>query len=73
MNEKILVTYAPGAEEKEIYREILDGIANVYYLADATDIERTELLASADVIVSLSFSQKLSPFKYLYLPFSASR
>lgn len=58
MNSNILVTYAPGREEKEIYREILEGIANVYYLAAATDIERTKLLNSADVIVSLSFSQK---------------
>ena len=58
MNRNILVTYAPGAEEKGIYREMLEGIASVYYLAAATDIERTELLNSADVIISLSFSQK---------------
>ena len=58
MNKNILVTYAPGAEEKGIYREILESIANVYYLAAATDIERTELFNSADVIISLSFSKK---------------
>jgi hypothetical protein len=40
MNEKILVTYAPGAEEKAIYREMLVGIANVYYLAAATDVAK---------------------------------
>jgi glycerate dehydrogenase len=58
MSDKVLVTYDPGEEEKEIYREILEGIANVYYLSAATDIERTKLLNGADVIVSLSFSQK---------------
>ena len=58
MNENILVTYAPGEEEKGIYREMLEGIANVYYLAAATDIERTELLSSTDVVISLSFSKK---------------
>ena len=58
MNEKILVTYGPGAEERGIYREMLEGIANVYYLAAATAIGRTELLNSAEVIISLSFSEK---------------
>ena len=58
MNRNILVTYEPGAEEKGIYREMLEGIANVYCLAAATDIERPELLNSADVIISLSFSKK---------------
>ena len=58
MNKNILVTYAPGEEEKRIYREILESIANVHYLAGATEIERTKLLNSADVIVALSFSQK---------------
>ena len=58
MNEKILVTYAPGAEEKGVYRELLESIASVHYLAAATDIERIELLNSADVIISRSFSQK---------------
>ena len=58
MNRNILVTYAPGAEELGIYREMLEAIANVHYLAAAADIERTELLNSADVIISLSFSKK---------------
>lgn len=58
MNRNILVTYAPGAEELRIYRDMLEGIANVYYLAAATDIERSELFNSADVIISLSFSKK---------------
>ena len=58
MNKNILVTYAPGGEEKAIYREILEGIANVYCLAAAPGVDRTELLNSADVIIALSFSQK---------------
>ena len=58
MKKNILVTYAPGREEKQIYREILESIANVRYLAGATGSERDELLKSADVIVALSFSQK---------------
>ncbi len=58
MKKNILVTYAPGREEKQIYREILESIANVRYLAGATGSERDGLLKSADVIVALSFSQK---------------
>jgi glycerate dehydrogenase len=58
MNTNILVTYAPGEEEKGIYREVLEGIANVHYLAAATDNERTELLNGAEVIIATSFSQK---------------
>ena len=58
MKKNILVTYAPGRDEKQIYREILEGVANVHYLAEATGIKRVELLKSADVIVALSFSQK---------------
>ena len=58
MKKNILVTYAPGREEKQIYREILEIIANVRYLAGATGSERDGLLKSADVIVALSFSQK---------------
>ena len=58
MKKNILVTYAPGRDEKQIYREILEGVANVHYLAGATGFKRVELLKSADVIVALSFSQK---------------
>ena len=52
------MTYAPGEEEKDIYREVLENIANVHYLADKTGNERIELLNGADVVVALSFSQK---------------
>jgi len=58
MNKNILVTYAPGEEEKDIYREVLEDIANVHYLADKTGIKRIELLNEAEVIIALSFSQK---------------
>jgi len=58
MNKNVLVTYAPGEEEKDIYREVLENIANVHYLADKTGNERIELLNGADVVVALSFSQK---------------
>jgi phosphoglycerate dehydrogenase-like enzyme len=58
MNKNILVTYAPGEEEKDIYREILEDIANVHYLPDKTGNQRIELLNRADLIIALSFSQK---------------
>ena len=58
MKKNIIVTYAPGREEKQIYREILESIANVRYLSGAIESERAELLKSADIIVALSFSQK---------------
>ena len=58
MNTNILVTYTPGQEEKGIYREVLESIANVHYLAAATDNERTELVHGAEVIIALNFSQK---------------
>ena len=58
MKKNILVTYAPGEEEKDIYREVLGDIANVHYLADKTGNERIELLNGAEVIIALSFSQK---------------
>ena len=58
MNKNILVAYAPGEEEKDIYREILEDIANVHYLPDKTGNQRIELLNRADLIIALSFSQK---------------
>ena len=58
MNKKILVTYAPDEEEKEIYRDVLEGIADVHYLTEAAEKERTELLERADILIALSFSQR---------------
>jgi len=57
MNKNILVTYAPGEEERDIYREVLEDIADVQYLADKTGNERIELLNRAEVLIALSFSQ----------------
>ena len=58
MKKNILVTYAPSEEEKNIYREVLEDIANVHFLADKTGNERIELLNGAEVVIALSFSQK---------------
>ena len=58
MKKNILVTYAPSEEEKNIYREVLEDIANVHFLADKTGKERIELLNGAEVVIALSFSQK---------------
>ncbi len=58
MKKNILVTYTPSEEEKNIYREVLEDIANVHFLADKTGNERIELLNGAEVVIALSFSQK---------------
>jgi phosphoglycerate dehydrogenase-like enzyme len=58
MNKNILVTYAPGEAEREIYRDVLEDIADVHFLTEAPENERTELLDGADVIIALSFSQR---------------
>ena len=58
MNKNILVTYKPDKEEREIYREVLEDIADVRYLTGASLNERSELFEKAEVIISLSFSQQ---------------
>ena len=58
MKKNILVTYAPGEEERDIYREVLEDIANIHCLAGRTGNERIELLNGAEVVIALSFSQK---------------
>jgi len=58
MNQKILVTYEPDADERQIYREILEDLAKIYYLQDESKSDRTKLLNAADIIIALSFSQK---------------
>jgi phosphoglycerate dehydrogenase-like enzyme len=58
MNQKILVTYKPGAEEREIYREILEDLAQVHFLRDESKGDRIKLLNAADIIIALSFAKK---------------
>ncbi|CAB1055854.1 D-3-phosphoglycerate dehydrogenase (EC [Olavius sp. associated proteobacterium Delta 1] len=58
MNKKIVVTYEPDANEREIYREILENLAHVHYLKDEPKRDRIKLLNAADMIVALSFSPK---------------
>jgi len=58
MNKNILVTYDPGDEQREIYREILKDLAQVHYLQEESENNRSRLLKAADIVIALSFSQK---------------
>jgi phosphoglycerate dehydrogenase-like enzyme len=58
MSKKILVTYKPDADEREIYRELLEELAEVYYLKDEPKTDRTKLFKTADIIIALSFAKK---------------
>ncbi len=58
MKKNILLTYAPGDEGKKIYLELLEDLAQVHFLNDASASERNKLLRAADIIITLSFSQK---------------
>jgi phosphoglycerate dehydrogenase-like enzyme len=55
---RILVTYQPEAEERQIYREILEDLAQIHYLKDEPRRDQTKRLKTADIIIALSFSQK---------------
>jgi phosphoglycerate dehydrogenase-like enzyme len=57
MNQSILVTYEPAAEEIDIFQEVLNGLAQVRFLQQESESSRSRLLASAEIIVALSFSQ----------------
>jgi phosphoglycerate dehydrogenase-like enzyme len=57
MDKNILVTYEPGDEEREIYREILENLAQVCYLKEESESSRSRLLKAAKIVVALSFSQ----------------
>jgi phosphoglycerate dehydrogenase-like enzyme len=58
MNQKILVTYKPGAEERETYQEILEDLAQLHFLRDEPKSDRIKLLNAADIIIALSFAKK---------------
>jgi phosphoglycerate dehydrogenase-like enzyme len=58
MEKNILVIYEPGVEEKEIYREVLENLAQVDYLKEESDSNRSQLLKAAEIVVALSFSQR---------------
>ena len=58
MNPKIIVTYEPDAKEREIYRYLLEDLAQVHYLKDASKSNRSQLLNAADIVIALSISQK---------------
>lgn len=58
MSKKIIVTYEPGAAEREIYREMLDGVAQVYFLKDELKSDRIKLFHAADIIIALSFANQ---------------
>ena len=58
MSKKILVTYKPGLGEREIYREILEDLAQVHFLRDEPKSDRIKLLNAADIMIALSFAKK---------------
>ena len=58
MSKKIIVSYDPGDEEKKIYQEILEDLAQVHYIKNASRNSRIELLKAADIVIALSFSKK---------------
>lgn len=58
MSKNILVTYKPDAAARQIYREILEDLAQIHYLKDEPKSDQTKRLKTADIIIALSFSQK---------------
>jgi phosphoglycerate dehydrogenase-like enzyme len=58
MKKNILVIHSPNKTEKEIYRKTLGDLARIDYLPGSPQDKRIRLLDSADIIISLSFSQK---------------
>jgi phosphoglycerate dehydrogenase-like enzyme len=58
MSKKILVTYEPDADEREIYREFRKELTEVYYLKDEPESDRSKLLKAADIVITLSFAKK---------------
>ena len=58
MKKNILVTYDPSENIKKIHQDVLQNLAQIHYLAEATTSNRTQMLRAADVIIALSFSSK---------------
>ena len=56
MTKRVVVTYGPGPDEKDIYEEILHDLADIDYLKDVPESDRIKRLKSADVLIALSFS-----------------
>jgi len=54
----IIVTNDPGDEDKKIYQEVLEDLAQVHFLKNKLESERIKLLKEADIIIALSFSQQ---------------
>jgi phosphoglycerate dehydrogenase-like enzyme len=63
MNNNVLVTYEPDDTEVKLFPEILGEVANINYLARASEKKRHEFLKLADVIVALSFSERELDFR----------
>ena len=57
MTKRIVVTYKPGSDEKKIYGEILVDLAKIDYLNEVPESDRIGLIKTADILISLSFSQ----------------
>jgi len=58
MNKKIVVTYEPGGDERAVYHEIFDNLAQVRFLPVESAHDRRRLLSEAEIITALSFSAK---------------
>ena len=63
MNNNVLVTYEPDDTEVKLFPKILGEVANINYLARASEKKRHEFLKLADVIVALSFSERELDFR----------
>jgi phosphoglycerate dehydrogenase-like enzyme len=65
MNHHLVVTYQPGEKEKQIYQDVLEGLARIVYLADLDGEQRRKALQHAEVIVSKSFASGEIPRREL--------
>lgn len=58
MEKCVAVTYMPNELEQKVYRDCIGGLAQITCIENLPEKERIEVLKQADVIVSMSFSQK---------------